>query len=56
MRDHLVRSASHAAVGLLIAVQLMLVAPVGPASGPQPVLAADRAYSVDLAASGDFVA
>ena len=56
MRDHLVRSASHAAVGLLIALQLTLAAPVGPASGPQPVLAADRDYSVDLAASGDFVA
>lgn len=56
MRDHLVRSASRATIGLLIAVQLTLAGPSGPASGPQPALAANRGYAVDLAASGDFVA
>src|SRR5258705_11642528 len=56
MRDHLVRSASRATIGLLIAVQLTLTGPVGPARGPQRVLAADRGYAVDLASGGDFVA
>jgi len=56
MRDHLVRSASRATIGLLIAVQLTLMGPVGPARGPQPALAADRGYAVDLARGGDFVA
>jgi len=56
MRDHLVRSASRATIGLLIAVQVTLAGPVAPGSGPPPVLAADRGYVVDLAAKGDFVA
>jgi hypothetical protein len=56
MRDHLVRSASRATIGLLIAVLVTLAGPVAPASSPQPVLAADRGFAVDLAAKGDFVA
>src|SRR5258706_9261815 len=56
MRDHLLISASRATIGLLIAVQLTLTGPVGPASGPQPAFAADRGYAVDLARGGDFVA
>ena len=56
MRDHLVRTASRVTVGVLVAIQLLLVSPVGPASGPPPALAADRSYAVDLAAKGDFVA
>jgi hypothetical protein len=56
MRDHLVSSTSRAAIGLLIAIQLTLVGPVGPASRPQSVLAVERGYAVDLAARGDFVA
>src|SRR2546427_10982863 len=56
MRDHLLRSASRATIGLLIAIQVTVASPVAPGRGPQPVLAADRGYAVDLAAKGDFVA
>ncbi len=56
MRDHLLRSASRATIGLLIAVQATLTGAAWPASSAQPVLAADRGYAVDLARGGDFVA
>jgi hypothetical protein len=56
MRDHLVRSVCRATIGLLVAVQLTLAVPIGPAGDPQPALAAERGYAVDLATSGDFVA
>jgi len=56
MRDHLLRSASRATIGLLIAIQVTLASLVAPGRGPLPVLAADLGYAVDLAAKGDFVA
>ena len=56
MRDHLLRSVSRATIGLLIAIQVTLASPVAPGRGPQPVLAADLGYAVDLATKEDFVA
>jgi hypothetical protein len=53
MRLHPVRVAGHAAIGLLVAVQLTLAAPAGPIG---LAFAADHGYSVDLASRGDFVA
>jgi hypothetical protein len=53
MRVHLVRSASRAVIGLLIAVQATL----GGAAGPvQPAIAASHGYSLDLASRADYVA
>jgi hypothetical protein len=56
MRDPLVRSVSSATIGLVIGVLVTLAGPMAQGSGPQPVLAADRSYAVDLAAKADFVA
>src|SRR5260221_342982 len=51
MRDHLLRSASRATIGLLIAVQATLTGAAWPASSAQPVLAADRGYGGDRSRS-----
>jgi hypothetical protein len=56
MRPTFVRTASRAMIGLVVAVQLTLAGAAGPGGTAQPVLAAIRGYSVDLASSRDFVA
>jgi hypothetical protein len=56
MRPIFVRTASRAMIGLVVAVQLTLAGAAGPGGTAQPVLAAIRGYSVDLASSRDFVA
>jgi hypothetical protein len=50
MRTQLVSTASRTAIGLLVAAQVLFAAPA------QPVDAAGRGFSIDLARSGDFVA